>query len=122
MRNEKLFVFFGATGNLFSEKIFPAFYHLIRRKKIDHFHILSIGRRFSDGQAYRSFLSNSLVKKIPDLDWSLLDYLFQRTTYFQGNIDNPLSFMSIISQCHLLDYQEILFYLSTLPSLYTKVL
>ncbi|MEI6157041.1 MAG: hypothetical protein WCP87_01590 [Atribacterota bacterium] len=73
-------VFFGATGNLFSEKIFPAFYHLLLRKKIHNFRIIASGRRFSTETDYHQFLQRILEK--------------------------------------LFDSSEILFYLSTLPSLY----
>ena len=122
MNNEKLFIFFGATGNLFTEKIFPAFYHLIRRGKIDNFHILAIGRRFADEKSYQSFLYQSLSNKIPELDSSVLDHLFQKTDYYQGDIDDPQSLLSFLAEYHLKNYQEILFYLSTLPSIYARVL
>jgi len=122
MNAEKLFVFFGATGNLFSEKIFPAFYHLTRRNKIDHFRILAIGRRFGDVSSYHSFLRHSLEKKIPDLDAPLLENLLQKTSYYRGDIAAPRSFPLLFSQFRLFDHQEILFYLSTLPSLYTGTL
>ncbi|NLJ48258.1 MAG: hypothetical protein GX428_01525 [Candidatus Atribacteria bacterium] len=122
MNNEKLFIFFGATGNLFTEKIFPAFYHLIRRGKIDNFHILAIGRRFRDEQSYQSFLRQSLSNKIPNLDYSVLDRLFQKTDYYQGDVDDPQPLMSFLTEYHLISYQEVLFYLSTLPSIYTRVL
>ena len=122
MKSEKLFIFFGATGNLFTEKIFPAFYHLIRRSKIDNFRILAIGRRFRDDQSYKSSLHQSLSNKIPNFDSSVLDDLFLKTDYYQGDIDDSQSFLSFLNEYHLHNYQEILFYLSTLPSIYTRVL
>ena len=122
MNNEKLFVFFGATGNLFTEKIFPAFYHIISRRKIDNFRILAIGRRFGDVQSYKSFLRQSLSNKIPHLDFSALDRLFHKTNYYQGDVDDPQPLIAFLADYQLTNYQEILFYLSTLPSIYTRVL
>ena len=122
MKNEKLFIFFGATGNLFTEKIFPAFYHLIRRGKIDNFRLLAIGRRFKDESSYKSFLYQLILNKIPEFDSSVLDLLFHKTDYYQGDVDDPQPFLSFLSEYHLNSYQEILFYLSTLPSVYAQVL
>jgi len=122
MNNKKLFVFFGATGNLFSEKIFPAFYHLIRRNKIDPFHIIAIGRRFSDESSYRLFLSQLIEKKIPDMNFSILNQLFQNTSYYRGDIDEPQTFSSFTSKFPLQNYREIIFYLSTIPSLYAQTI
>ena len=68
------------------------------------------------------FFAAHSKKKISHLELPILESLFSRTSYFRGDIVAPAQFASFISRYHLFQYQEVLFYLSTLPSLYPETL
>jgi len=52
----KTLIFFGATGNLFTQKIFPALSSLFYHYEIRDLALIALGRRFSKEGDYRRFL------------------------------------------------------------------
>ncbi|HSV31254.1 MAG TPA: hypothetical protein VLH40_04425 [Atribacteraceae bacterium] len=118
----KTFVFFGGTGNLFSGKIYPAFYYLLLREKLTDFRVVAVGRRFESEGNYRQFLSYTLEQNIPHVTVAVLRNLLKRTQYVRGDIGSPEDFFDFAGRAGLADSQEILFYLATLPSLYERFL
>ncbi|MCX7667721.1 MAG: hypothetical protein N2Z84_02175, partial [Atribacterota bacterium] len=102
-------VFFGATGHLFTRKIFPALASF-SSEDLERLSIVAIGRRFATQSEYMHFLStlhpnaSAVLKQIRYLqaDAREKDFLLRLTPH--------------------LNTQEVLFYLATLPSVYPDIL
>ncbi|NSW75583.1 MAG: hypothetical protein HPY68_02175 [Candidatus Atribacteria bacterium] len=102
-------VFFGATGHLFTRKIFPALASF-PSGDLENLSILAIGRRFTTQSEYINFLSTLHPNA---------GAILKQIEYLQADAREE-DFLSKLTP-HL-NTQEVLFYLATLPSVYPDIL
>jgi len=118
----KTFVFFGGTGNLFVNKIFPALFALHAKGNLQNVQIITLGRRFTKQEEYQRFLLQSLCEKeLPISSGDSLRELWKNFHYIQGDIEDNSTFVEL-NQHLAPNCSEVIFYLSTLPTLYETVL
>jgi glucose-6-phosphate 1-dehydrogenase len=118
----KTLIFFGGTGNLFVNKIFPALVTMYARGDLENVQVVAIGRRFSSQDAYQNFLLKTLTEKDPALlsEGSIKEF-WKCLHYLQGDIEDDSTFVKLnqhLAAC----CTEAIFYLSTLPNLYQSAL
>ncbi|HXL03071.1 MAG TPA: hypothetical protein PK016_08185 [Candidatus Atribacteria bacterium] len=110
----KTLIFFGATGNLFTRKIFPALSSLFYRYEIRDLALIALGRRFSEEEDYRRFLQEIHQREEKEL--------LERIFYLPGDLENPEISLKISQLISKIGKEEVIFYLSTPPSLYKPAL
>ncbi|MGQ9473857.1 MAG: hypothetical protein ACUVQZ_08590 [Candidatus Caldatribacteriaceae bacterium] len=104
----KTLVFFGATGNLFTRKIFPALASL-PFEELQDLSIITIGRRFASQKEYQQFLSAFHPQP---------EKVFLKMHYLQGDVKEKEFFRNLAPFLQ----GEVFFYLATLPSVYLHIL
>lgn len=104
----KTLVFFGATGHLFTRKIFPALASL-PFEELQDLSIVTIGRRFANQKEYQQFLSTFHPQP---------ENVFSKMRYLQGDVKERDFSRNLAPFLQ----GEILFYLATLPSVYLHIL
>jgi glucose-6-phosphate 1-dehydrogenase len=116
-------VIFGATGDLTHRKIVPAFYHLAKNNLLpDDFAIIGFARRPKTDEEFRRDLGEALhtfshTKPVDDAVWAKLA---SRIHYFQGELDDPVSYQRLAEKLKSLPEspkigENYLFYLATSP-------
>jgi len=92
----KTFVFFGGTGNLFVNKIFPALFALHAKGNLQNVQIITLGRRFTKQEEYQRFLLQSLCEKeLPISSGDSLRELWKNFHYIQGDIEDNSTFVEL---------------------------
>src|SRR6202158_456026 len=86
-------VFFGATGDLAYEKIFPALQAMTRRGHFD-IPIIGVGRSAKDPDALRTRARES-IEKHGDLDSRAFAALSARLQYVKGDYSSPETFRQL---------------------------
>ncbi len=114
----KTFVFFGATGNLFTDKIFPALCSLTRDKRLTDFSVTAVGRRYNDKESYKKHLFHTIQNK----DVKAAEELLQRTRYLRSDALKEEDYHNFPERAGLTSSDEVLFYLAVAPSLYQPIL
>ena len=104
----KTLVFFGATGHLFSRKIFPALASL--KEELQDFSIVTVGRRFATQSEYQRFLG--AFHPNPEA-------VFRRMVYCRGDARDQDLLAQLAPR---LKGDAVFFYLATLPSVYPVIL
>ncbi|MEN3186502.1 MAG: hypothetical protein ABDK94_03725 [Atribacterota bacterium] len=102
-------VFFGATGHLFTKKIFPALASF-SSEDFENLSILAIGRRFTTPDEYANFLSGLHPNA---------GEILKRIQYLKADAKEEDLVPKLTAH---LSTQEVLFYLATLPSIYPDIL
>jgi glucose-6-phosphate 1-dehydrogenase len=95
MNNADAFVFFGATGDLASRKIFPALQALVKRGGF-HVPIIGVGRSASSADALRARARESLEAHggVDPQAFATLSSLLQ---YVKGDYEDPATFTTLRS-------------------------
>lgn len=117
---KQVLVFFGGTGHLFTQKILPALYFLQKEGRLEKAVLIAIGRRFSTQTEYQNFVFQNLKQHLPTAEDNSLLKLAKSLCYISGSLENAQTYRELNRLLPPLP-QEIIFYLSTLPSLYQKV-
>lgn len=119
----QVFVIFGASGDLAKRKLIPAIYELHREQLLpEHFALLGVSRTEFSDEAFRkeAFAENEFIKG--EKDPAFAEKLF----YEPIDTLQPEGYEKVKSRLAELDGTQqtdgnYLFYLSTPPSLYTKI-
>lgn len=118
----KTLIFFGGTGNLFVNKIFPALFTMYAKGDLENVQILTLGRRFASQDEYQRFLLQYLpIKESLISSGNSSEGLWKRLHYVQGGIEDDATFVKL-NQYLASRRAEAIFYLSTLPTLYETAL
>ena len=116
-------VIFGASGDLTSRKLIPAFYQLFNEKQMPpDFRIIGFARREKNDESWRQELHEALkqfsrTQPVTDEGWAAFaKHIF----YCQGDMTEPSAYDKLEKQLTGFGSpplrQNILFYLATLPS------
>lgn len=114
---------FGGTGDLTFRKLLPALYMMDCRSLLsDDSHIIIIGRRDYDNDAYRA-LAKQWVQKFSRLPYSEENFLTfeKRIQYFKMDFINPSSYSSLAqfyAKQHLKDH---IFYYAVAPQFFAPI-
>jgi len=121
-------VIFGASGDLTSRKLIPAFYHLYKDQQMPaDFRIIGFARREKTDGSWRDELRQALdqfsrTKPVDDPVWR---EFAQRLFYCQGDITDAAAYERLEKQLSGFGNpalrQNLLFYLATLPSQFGQV-
>lgn len=118
-----VFVIFGASGDLTKRKLIPALFELYKHRKLSkHFAVLGIGRTKYSDEDFRKEATQFLPKD----DDEIVD-LFKKKMFFQSmqttvQEDYTILKERLFSLCSEFDIpKNIIFYLSTPPSLYKPI-
>ena len=115
------FVIFGATGNLATDKLLPALYHLERAGRIsEDLHFIATSRREWDTEAWRKHMNEALQDRIgEDIDQSVCESIVHRFEFVSGNHTDPetyRSLMDVLSRPRDGTCENIVFYLAINPA------
>ena len=91
------FVIFGATGNLASNKLLPALFHLeVAGRLAETFTIIAFSRRDWTTEAWREHMREALDGKIKgSLDSPVFARFLTRFTYHKGDLNDVASFRTL---------------------------
>ncbi|OGH11768.1 MAG: hypothetical protein A2857_04720 [Candidatus Levybacteria bacterium RIFCSPHIGHO2_01_FULL_36_15] len=88
-----VFIIFGATGDLMSKKIVPAFFHLYKKNKLPKlFKIIGFSRRNLTVDQFRGFVMTLLENQIAHKDKDLFKKFLSLFLYQQGGFDRIKSY------------------------------
>src|SRR6267378_1728657 len=121
-------IIFGASGDLTSRKLIPAFYHLYLDKQMPaDFRIIGFARREKTDVSWRQELRQALdqfsrTKPVDDKVW---EEFSQHIFYCQGDITDSAAYEKLEKKLSAFGSESlrrnILFYLATLPSQFGEV-
>ncbi len=119
-------VIFGATGDLTSRKIVPAFYHLLLNGLLpDDFPIIGFARRPKSDDEFKKDLREALGKfsHTKPVNEEVWQKLAKHIYYFQGELDDPEAYKRLATLLSSLEEgpkikDNYLFYLATAPSFF----
>lgn len=121
-----IFVIFGATGDLASQKIIPALFRLHQKKLLPPlFQIVGFSRREMSTEEFRETIKNLKAFKNHQTNKDLESFL-KLAVYTQGLFDQKEGYTALATLLGSQDTQwktcaNKLFYLSTAPSHYTDI-
>src|SRR3989344_7392109 len=120
-----IFSIFGATGDLTSRKLLPAFYFMEQENQLkDSFRIICIARKQKNTDEYRKEAYESIKKhsriKVND---TILDKLLSRIHYHRLEFSNEADYMSLKSEIERISggvcsHCERIFYLAVPPQFF----
>lgn len=117
-------VIFGASGDLTSRKLIPAWYNLFRRSRLpQEFQIVGFARRPYSHDDFRKLMRDAAQENISDFDASVWDEFVQRLTYFKGDLNTPADYEGLHHYLYNLEESNAnrLYYLATAPNYYESV-
>jgi len=112
-------VLFGATGDLAHRKIFPALYHLARRKRLS-VPVVGVARAGADVVRLRQRVRDSMAAFVENHDANVVDALLRSLRYVDGDYNNLATFTAL--RRALAGARHPLFYLAIPPSMFPTVL
>ncbi len=123
---EQILIIFGASGDLTKRKLVPALFHLKRQKLLPKkFAIIGVGRTKMDDEAFRNKMRGALNRfagveeKEKTIVGQFVNNLFYQSLNTSDENDYPLLKKKIKHLVQKFSIQEnIIYYLSTPPSLY----
>ncbi|SDH73059.1 glucose-6-phosphate dehydrogenase [Nitrosomonas sp. Nm132] len=119
------FVIFGATGNLASNKLLPALFHLeVAARLAENLSIVAFSRRGWTLESWREHIRNMLDNKVkPKLEGAVFERFLARFRYQQGDLNEVESYRALAanlppeSAC-----SRTVFYLAIKPSEFVAVI
>lgn len=118
-----IIVIFGASGDLTKRKLIPSLFQLHQRKQLpENFYILGTSRTNLSKEEFINkllpFLKNEKIEE--------LDLFFEKVNYQQVDTDNSDSYFQLKERIEAIQKEKniannIIFYLSTPPSMYEKI-
>jgi len=121
------FVIFGGTGDLAQNKIFSALFDLYAKHLLPSMvTIVGFSRKSLSDADYQKFVIDSLLKKRPSIDASLMKTFVENFRYVQGDINTTESYDNLGAYLKKTDERiglctNKLFYLAVPPHLYEPV-
>jgi glucose-6-phosphate 1-dehydrogenase len=119
------FVIFGATGNLSSNKLLPALYHLEAAARLsESLSIVAFSRRPWGDDEWRSHMREVLAGKIKDgTDTPVFSRFLARFSYQQGDLNDAASYQALASRLPPPEAcSSTVFYLAIKPSEFAAVI
>lgn len=125
-------VIFGASGDLAKLKLIPAVYEMACEGLLDdHFALVGYARTPMSDDEFRKICVEAITKnartaKKEGVNQAKLDWVLQRTTYHQGNYDQPADFDQLKTYLEGIDQKHgtagnRLFYMSTPPGAFEPI-
>lgn len=123
--NPLTLVIFGATGNLYADKLAKALYLLFLEGALpSDFQIIAFARRDLSDKDFRDFTKESILKR-GSIDTSKLDAFLEHIMYFKGNFLEKNDFARLkdfIVQSFSRDQdRQLLLHIATTSALYEKI-
>jgi glucose-6-phosphate 1-dehydrogenase len=119
------FVIFGATGNLASNKLLPALYHLEAAARLsESLKIIAFARREWNDDEWRTYMREVLAERIGGkLDTPVLERFVSRFTYQHGDLNDVASYQSLAACLPPAELCSItVFYLAIKPAEFSAVI
>jgi len=115
------FVIFGATGNLATDKLIPALYHLESAGRIsDNMHFIATSRRPWSRDDWQQHMRSTLQSRVGDrFDATSYNKFAERFEFVSGDHNKPETYhqlMAVLSRPREGTCENIVFYLSISPS------
>ncbi|AUZ85436.1 glucose-6-phosphate dehydrogenase [Methylophaga nitratireducenticrescens] len=119
-------VIFGATGDLSQKKLLPALYHLQAENRLtEDTRIICMGRKESTQQEWQDLVTEYVTPRVRGgIDNALLQTFLEKVHYFKCDINEASSYLELkelITTPENNFSQNIVFYLSISPSLFSVV-
>lgn len=120
----QILVIFGASGDLTKRKLIPALYSLeVQNLLPERFAIVGVGRSGWNDEGFRSAMQEGLVKFSREKETGRIPAFLQKIYYQSVDAQDPASFIGLSEKLSSLQLSldipsNIVFYLSTPPSLY----
>jgi glucose-6-phosphate 1-dehydrogenase len=112
-------VLFGATGDLCYRKIFPALYHLVRRRLLT-VPIIGVARAGWNEQQLAKRVQNSLESFVPNREGDVVERLLSLLKYVDGDYKERTTFQAL--RAALGNAERPLHYLAIPPSVFAVVI
>ena len=119
------FVIFGATGNLASNKLLPALYHLEAAARLsESLSIVAFSRRAWNDLEWRDHMREALAGRIGGkLDTPVFERFVARFTYQQGDLNDVASYQALAARLPPAEAcSSTVFYLAIKPSEFGAVI
>lgn len=117
-------VIFGATGNLYADKLVRALYLLFLEDKLLNdfrdFKIIAFARRDLNNQDFRDFTTESILKR-GVIDMGRLDEFLSHIEYFKGDFSNKNDYVRLKDSISNGRDGLVIFHLATASLLYQKI-
>ena len=117
-------VVFGATGDLFQNKLAPALFDLSAKSVLPKdFRLIGFARRPFNDESFRDLIKDSLIRKGRDIDGESTRQFLKKVFYHQGQLDARDDYRKLGQALVLADKRlgvctNKLFYVATPPDLY----
>lgn len=118
-------VIFGASGDLTKRKLLPALFNIFRLKQVtENFFILGFARSKLDNESFRETVKSILLEKHDKID--VINDFISRCYYISGDYNDGASYRRLkndldVNHGKYKTLGNIVFYLSTPPSLYNVI-
>ena len=121
------FVIFGATGNLATNKLLPALYHLeVANRLPNGLSFIAYARRPLDNQSWIEFAREALANKLKaKFDAAVFERFAARFSYVQGELHDLTSYQRLlaeISKPAMGSCANVVFYLAIKPTEFPAVI
>jgi glucose-6-phosphate 1-dehydrogenase len=119
------FVIFGATGNLATNKLLPALYHLeVAARLSESLNVVAFSRRPWSDDEWRAFMREVLADKIRDgVDSPVFTRFLARFSYQQGDLNDIASYEALATRLPSEDAcSNAVFYLAIKPAEFSAVI
>ena len=119
------FVIFGATGNLATNKLLPALFHLEAAARLtESLSIVAFSRRAWNDQDWRSHMREVLVDKIKGgLDTPVFERFLARFSYQQGDLNDVASYQALAGRLPSAEAcSSTVYYLAIKPAEFAAVI
>jgi glucose-6-phosphate 1-dehydrogenase len=119
------FVIFGATGNLATNKLLPALYHLEMAARLsESLNIVAFSRRPWSDDEWREFMREVLADKVKDgVDTPVFKRFLARFSYQQGDLRDVASYEALAKRLPTADAcSNAVFYLAIKPAEFSAVI
>ncbi len=125
MKTPLTLVIFGATGNLYSDKLAKALFLLFLEKKLPlDFQILGFARKDLTDTDFRNFTKDSILKR-GSADGAQLDSFLEHVVYFKGNFleKNDVRELKdfIVTFSHKNPERQVMLHIATASQAYEKI-
>lgn len=116
-------VIFGASGDLTSRKLIPAWYNLYRQNRLpEKFQVVGFARRPYSHDDFRSLMRDALAKN-EDFDEAAWEKFAQKLWYARGDLNTAADYESLHKFLYEIEKSNAnrLYYLATSPNYYEAV-
>ncbi len=114
-------VIFGATGNLYADKLAKALFLLFQEKTLPkNFRIIAFARKDLDTKDFQSLTKDFILKR-GAVDEDDLNQFISLIEYFKGDFSNSDDFINLKNYLALGNDDLVVFHLATANFLYSKI-